>query len=378
MDPLTLIVLAVAAGIIFDLTNGWNDSANAIATVISTRVMSPWQALGMSAALNVIGALVSVKVAKTMGAGIVGLPADLSSVAIVLAAMIGAAGWVTWCTMLGLPISCSHSLVGGLVGATYAVQGAAAVQWAGFGKIILALFISPVAGFLISYGLLLLVTWIARGATPRGGKRTFGLLQIGSSAFMAFEHGKNDAQKVMGVIALALFAGGFLKDAGGAVITDLKALYIPLWVKIACATAMGVGTAVGGWRVIRTIGTKLAKITTTEGFAAETGAGVVLEVAASLGVPVSTTHTITGGILGVGSAKGIRAVKWGIGAKIFYAWVFTLPMCFLFAFGLSWFSARTSPGIMTLSVLVLLAATFLVRAWRRSAGEKRGAVTARA
>lgn len=361
MDPTTLVILAVVAGLIFDLTNGWNDSANAIATVVSTRVLTPLQALLMSATLNVIGALVSVKVAKMMGSGIVDLPVDLSSVSIVLSAMIGAAGWVTWCTLLGLPISCSHSLIGGLVGATVAIQGGDAVHWSGFNKILLALFISPAVGFVCAYVLLVISVWIARGATPRGGKKVFGVLQICSSCFMAFEHGKNDAQKVMGVIALALFTGGFLKDSGGAVITDPKALYIPLWVKVACAAAMGVGTAVGGWRVIHTIGSKLAKISTTEGFAAETGAGMVLEVAASLGVPVSTTHTITGGILGVGSAKGARAVKWGIGAKIFYAWVFTLPMCFVFAFALSWFSARTSPLVMCGSAAALIGVTLLAR-----------------
>jgi PiT family inorganic phosphate transporter len=368
MDPTTLILLAVAAGLIFDLTNGWNDSANAIATVVSTRVMTPVQALLMSATLNVVGALVSVKVAKMMGSGIVDLPVDLGSVSIVLAAMIGAAGWVTWCTLLGLPISCSHSLIGGLVGATVAVQGSAAVHWTGFGKILLALFISPLVGFICAYVLLVAVTWIARGATPHKGKKVFGLLQICSSCFMAFEHGKNDAQKVMGVIALALFTGGFLKDADGVVLTDPKALYIPLWVKLSCAAAMGIGTAVGGWRVIHTIGSKLAKISTTEGFAAETGAGMVLEVAANLGVPVSTTHTITGGILGVGSAKGARAVKWAVGAKIFYAWIFTLPMCFALSYGLSWFSSRTSPLTMAAAAGAVTLITLLLPAFRRGQG----------
>jgi PiT family inorganic phosphate transporter len=366
MDPTTLIILAVVAGLVFDLTNGWNDSANAIATVVSTRVLTPLQALGMSAVLNIVGALVSVKVAKMMGSGIVDLPVDLGSVSIVLAAMIGAAGWVTWCTQLGLPISCSHSLIGGLVGATVAIQGTGAVHWGGFGKILLALLVSPLVGFVCAYLLLVLVVWIARGATPRGGKRVFGFLQICSSCFMAFEHGKNDAQKVMGVIALALFTGGFLKDATGAVITDPKLLYIPFWVKIACAAAMGIGTAVGGWRVIHTIGSKLAKISTTEGFAAETGAGMVLEVAASMGVPVSTTHTITGGILGVGSARGARAVKWAVGEKIFYAWIFTLPMCFLLSFALSWFSRRTSPLVMTGVAAAVTAVTLLLPRLRRA------------
>jgi PiT family inorganic phosphate transporter len=362
MDPaLVLIILAVVAGIFFDITNGWNDSANAIATVVSTRVLSPAAALIFSAILNFIGALVSVKVAKTMGSGVIDLPVQLSSVTIVLAAMIGATGWVTWCTLLGLPISCSHSLVGGLMGAAVAVGGWGAVKWAGVAKILIALLASPLVGFFFGYLLVVIASWVARGVTPRGGKKAFGFLQLCSSGFMAFEHGKNDAQKVMGVIALALFAGGMLKDpATGAVLTDSKALFIPLWVKIACASAMAFGTAVGGWRVIRTIGTKLAKITTTEGFAAETGAGAVLEVAASLGVPVSTTHTLTGGIVGVGSAKGVRAVKWGIGAKIFYAWVFTLPACFVFAAVLSWIAAKSSPLVMVGLVALFVGIAFAI------------------
>ncbi|MFN3486174.1 MAG: anion permease, partial [Planctomycetota bacterium] len=306
MDPLTLVVLAVLAGILFDLTNGWNDSANAIATVVSTRVLTPWRALLLSASLNFLGALVSVKVAKTMGAGVVELGPRLDSVVTVLSAMLAAAGWVTWCTKLGLPISCSHSLVGGLVGATVFVAGWGSVKAAGLTKILVALLVSPVLGFILAYVLVVLGSWLAHDleATPRQGRRVFGFFQLCSSSLMAFEHGKNDAQKVMGVISLALFAGGFLRDDQGRVLTSLDQLYIPLWVKIACALAMALGTAVGGWRVIHTLGTRLVKISTLEGFSAETAAGVVLETAASLGVPVSTTHTITGGIIGVGAAKG--------------------------------------------------------------------------
>ncbi len=360
MDPLTIVILAVIAGIIFDVTNGWNDSANAIATVVSTRVLTPVQALAMSAVLNFIGALVSTKVALTMGAGVVSLPTNLISVITVLAAMIASAAWVTWCTRIGLPISCSHALVGGLVGATIVAAGWGAVKWGGVAKILAALLISPFLGFVLGYVLVFLGTWLAHymEATPRQGRRAFGFLQLFSSCFMAFEHGKNDAQKVMGVLALALFAGGFLKDASGRPLGDIGQLYIPLWVKLACAGAIAFGTAVGGWRVIRTIGSKLVKITTLEGCAAETGAGAVLEIAASLGVPVSTTHTITGGIVGVGSAKGVRAVKWGIGAKILWAWIFTLPVCFVLGAALSWFAARTSPQAMVAAVAAATAAAW--------------------
>jgi PiT family inorganic phosphate transporter len=360
MDPLVLVALAVLAGIIFDLTNGWNDSANAIATVVSTRVLTPMRALLLSAGLNFVGALVSVKVARTMGAGVVDLAPRLESVVITLSAMLAAAGWVTWCTKLGLPVSCSHSLVGGLVGATVFVAGWDSVKTAGLVKILVALLASPLIGFVLAYLLVVLATWLAHDleATPRQGRRVFGFFQLCSSSFMAFEHGKNDAQKVMGVIALALFAGGYLKDGQGRVLTNLDQLYIPLWVKVVCATAMAVGTAVGGWRVIRTLGSRLAKISTLEGFSAETAGGTVLEVAASLGVPVSTTHTITGGIIGVGAAKGARAVRWGIGAKIVWAWVFTLPVCFALGGTLSWFAARTSAAWMAAAVAAVTALTF--------------------
>lgn len=364
MDPFVLIVLAVVAGLVFDITNGWNDSANAIATVVSTRVLSPWQALGLSAVLNFVGALASIKVAKTMGSGVVDLPVALSSVAIVLAAMLAAAGWVTWCTRLGLPISCSHSLVGGLVGAAVGAGGWSTVKWAGVEKILIALIASPVVGLVLGYLFILAVTWMSRRMTPRSGRQTFGKLQIFSASFMAYQHGQNDAQKVMGVLALALFVGGYLhKD--GVPVTDIDDLFIPTWVILSCAGAMALGTAIGGWRVIQTIGSKLSRITPVEGFAAETAGGLVLEVAAKLGVPVSTTHTITGAIVGVGAARGARAVQWGIGAKILSAWFFTLPACFLLGALLSWVSNLTSPMWMTGGVVVVTAITFVLAKVRR-------------
>ncbi len=375
MDPMTLVLLTVAAGILFDIANGWNDSANAIATVVSTRVLSPSQALAMSAALNFVGALVSTKVAKTMGAGVITLPVELGSLVTVLSAMIAAAAWVAWCTRLGLPISCSHALVGGLVGATAFVGGWGAVQWPGVIKILVALLASPLLGFLFGYVAVVLLTWLSfyLEATPSQGRKVFGFLQLGSSIFMAFEHGKNDAQKVMGVIALGLFVGGFLKDESGQVITRLDQFYVPLWVKVVCAAAIAFGTGFGGWRVIRTLGTRLAKITTLEGCCAETAAGAVLEVAAGMGVPVSTTHTITGGIVGVGAAKGARAVKWGLGAKILYAWMFTLPVTFLVGGLLAWFARRVSLAAMIAAVVgatVLVMAGPRVARWRRRPGNR--------
>jgi len=360
MDLLTIVILTVLAGIVFDFVNGRCDSANAIATVISTRALTPLQALFYAAILNFIGALVSTKVAMTMCSGVVHLPLQMCSIVTVLAAMIASAAWVTWCTGLGLPVSSSHALVGSLVGATAIIGGWSRVQWTGVTKILVALLVSPLLGFVLGLIAIILATWLAHvmEATPRQGRKAFGFLQIVSSGFMAFEHGKNDAQKVMGVVALALFVGGFLKDGSGQTIRDVGGLYIPMWVRLVCGVAMALGTVMGGWRVIRTLGSKLAKITKLEGCAAETAAGVVLELAASLGIPVSTTHTLTGSVVGVGSAKGVRAVKWGLGAKIVWAWVFTLPVCFVLGGALSWFAAWTSPQAMVAAVAAVTATTW--------------------
>jgi PiT family inorganic phosphate transporter len=360
MSPVTLIVLTVIAGLLFDFANGRSDSANAIATVVSTRTLSPIQALLMAAILNFVGALTSTAVAKTVGRDVINLSPTAGSIIIVLAAMVSAASWVTWCTRLGLPVSSSHSLLGGMVGAAVFANGWSAVKWAGVEKILIALLASPLLGLIFGHIVVIMACWAARHATPRKGRKVFGVLQLCSSSFMAFEHGKNDAQKVMGVIALALFVQKGMET--GTLPADL---HIPPWVMISCASAMALGTGLGGWRVIHTLGTKLAKITTTEGFAAETAAGGVLELAATFGVPVSTTHTITGSIVGVGSAKGVHAVKWGIGKKIIYAWVFTLPVCFLLSGVLSWIAAKTSPVAMVVLVAAITVATFVLPALKR-------------
>lgn len=430
MDPVVLVVVVVLAALLFDFTNGWNDSANAIATVVSTRVLSPTTAVLWSATLNFIGSLVSLKVAKTVGGGMVNLPAELASETVVLAAMLSAAAWVAWCTRLGLPISASHSLFGGMVGSAVAVYGLGGVVWPQLVKILVALVISPLLGMVLGFvfltliysaavgfrsgrvravtlsaaiaflvgaaGLLLgldatgvlpfgeVTGWFQRhghsavfwfvipifgvafgamfflkGLSQSGARRWFGPLQILSSSFMAFEHGKNDAQKVMGVIALALFLGGYLKQ-NGVVITNLDDLYVPMWVRIACGMTIALGTAVGGWRVIRTLGSKLAHITPADGFVAETAGGLVLEMAAELGIPVSTTHTITGAILGVGTAKQISAVKWGLGAKIVYAWIFTLPACIVVGMLFSITASQLGP-LFLVTVVALVTAFILFR-----------------
>jgi PiT family inorganic phosphate transporter len=312
-EPTLLIIVVVIVAVIFDYMNGWNDSANAIATVVSTRVLSPGRAVMLAAVLNLGGALVSVKVAKTITAGIVD-PAMISQTA-VLACMFSAAAWVWICTRAGLPISGSHSLIGALVGAAVAKTSTlGVVQVAGMQKVLLAMLISPLLGFAISFLLMLSLLWLLRGFSNSQVQRSFGKLQLISVSLMAWEHGRNDAQKVMGVITLALIAGGFQTS------TDPQ-----LWVKLICGAAMALGTAAGGWKVIRTLGSNLIKIQPVHGFAAETGASITLAIAASIGAPVSTTHTITGAIMGVGATRRLSAVRWGLGSKIMLAWGLTLP-----------------------------------------------------
>ncbi len=316
----TMLILVIVAALLFDFMNGWNDSANAIATVVSTRVLTPIVAVLFASGLNFLGALGHERVAKMIGGGLVDSSLLMGHQYVILAAMLAAAGWVYVCTMRGLPISGSHSLIGGLLGATAGAFGLEVIKAGGIIKVIAALILSPLLGFILGYILLIAVYWIAYFMRPRTVRKTFGSLQIFSSGFMAYTHGMNDAQKVMGVIALALVLGGQLGTTA-----DGAPAYIPLWVKLTCATVMGLGTALGGWRVIRTLGMKLAHIRPIEGFAAETAAGLVLTLKAGLGLPVSTTHTVAGSIMGVGTANSAKSVQWSIGKKMMYAWVLTLP-----------------------------------------------------
>lgn len=340
MPDIELIVIAIVVGValLFDYCNGWNDSANAIATVVSTRVLKPWQAVTMNAVLNFVGALVSTAVAKTIAGSFV--DEEIMTAAGVGAAMVAATVWVFVCTKRGLPISGSHSLMGGIIGAALGTAlsrggGTEILKWDGIAPAIVALFLSPVLGLVFGYILLTITVWVCYkvrlGAST--GKRIFATLQLASASLIAFQHGKNDAQKVMGVITLALLTlpAATLDSLPAWSVPQMEAdgPTIPLWVIIACASVMALGTALGGWKVIQTLGTKLAHIRPIEGFAAETSAGVLLEVAASMGVPVSTTHTITGAILGVGSVRNPKNVKWGVGGKIFLAWVWTFPATIL-------------------------------------------------
>ena len=310
----TLLFVVVATALLFDFTNGFHDSANAIATSISTRALRPGVALGMAAVANILGALVSTEVASTLGKGIVEMQAV--SQIVVLSALIGAVLWnfLTW--YFGIPSSSSHALIGGLVGAVVSATSSSQVKWQGIlDKVVIPTVSSPLIG-LVGGGLLATALyWTFRRVRPHTASVGFRHAQTVSAALMAFSHGSNDAQKTMGVIALALLAGG-----------KLDHFFVPLWVKLASAVTIGLGTFSGGKRIIRTLGMKLVKLQPIDGFAAETAASAVLLTTAHLGFPISTTHVITSSIMGVGATKRLSAVKWGVTFNILIAWVLTLPM----------------------------------------------------
>ncbi len=318
---MVLLIAIVALALVFDYTNGFHDTANAIATSVSTRALSPRVAVVMAAVLNLVGALIYTGVAKTVGVGLVNT--DLVTLPLVLSALVGAVVWnfTTW--YFGIPSSSSQALFGGLIGAMIASAGLSGVLWGGvFDKIILPMIGSPALGFVFAWLLMTGLFWLVRKWPPAPVNRWFRLLQPVSAGFMAFSHGSNDAQKTMGVITLALFASG-----------KIQTFDIPLWVKIACALAMAFGTYSGGWRIIHTLGSKVIKLDPIHGFAAETSAATVIQLATHFGFPVSTTHTITAAIMGVGSTQRLSAVRWGVAGNIMTAWVLTLPAAGLVAAG---------------------------------------------
>jgi len=315
-NALILLALVVLLGVIFEYVNGFHDAANAIATVVATRVLTPLQAVLMAGSLNLVGALSGVAVAKTVGNGIV--DAKVVTQDLVVAALIAAIAWdlLTW--YFGLPTSSSHALIFSIIGASVAIHGLDVIIVAGLQKTSFGIVYSPALAFLVGYLLMLALYWILRNTSFGWVQRFFGRAQILSSAYMAFSHGGNDGQKTMGIIALALAAYG--------VVPTGKDFFIPDWVKIACAIAIGIGTATGGWRIIRTMGVRITKLTPAQGFVAETTAGTVIEIATRFGIPISTTHAINGAILGVGSTRRLSAVRWGIAGRIVWAWILTIPM----------------------------------------------------
>lgn len=310
--PLILLGLVVITALAFDFINGFHDTANAIATCISTRALSIRNAIVMAAGLNFVGALVSTHVATMIGKGIVD-PGFVSQT-VVLSALIGAIFWdlVTW--RYGIPSSSSHAIIGGIIGAVIASRGVGVLKWGGISKILAAIVISPVAGTVIAFLIMVGIFWIFRGYHPSTLNRGFRKLQILSAAVMAFSHGSNDAQKSMGVITMALVSYGVIQT-----------FYIPIWVILSCAAAMAFGTAVGGWRIIKTVGSDFVKLQPVHGFCAETSSAGVILTASALGIPISTTHVITSAILGVGLSQGRRKVNWIVGARIVWAWVLTIP-----------------------------------------------------
>ncbi len=307
-----MLGLVIFAALAFDYINGFHDTANAIATCISTRALSIRSAIIMAATLNFAGAMISTKVAGTIGKEIV----DASHITqmVVLAAVAGAIIWdlITW--YYGLPSSSSHAIIGGIMGAVIAHDGVAALHWGGLRKIILALLISPVLGTIVGFIIMLGIMWAFHVKAPPNLNRNFRKLQVVSAAFMAFSHGTADAQKSMGVITMALVSYG-----------TLQSFVVPVWVKMACAIAMACGTAAGGWRIIKTVGHDFVKLTPVNGFVVETASAGVILGASAFGMPTSTTHVITSTILGVGLTKRLTAVNWKIAGRIVIAWVLTIP-----------------------------------------------------
>jgi PiT family inorganic phosphate transporter len=319
---IVLVVVVVAVALGFDYTNGFHDAANAIATSVSTRALTPRAALIMAAVFNLVGSLLGTGVAQTIGSGIISLgpAAGTHGLVIVLCGLLGAIAWnlVTW--WLGLPSSSTHALIGGLTGAGLA--SATTVHWAVIAdKVVLPMVVSPIVGFALAYVLMVGVLWLVRNRAPTATQRRFRLAQTASAAAMALGHGLQDAQKTMGVIVLALVAGGLHTG------TD-----IPLWVKFAAASAISFGTYSGGWRIMRTLGRKIIELDPAHGFVAESAAASVLYVTAFVfQAPISTTHTITSAIMGVGATKRLSAVRWGVARNIAVAWVLTIPMAALVA-----------------------------------------------
>lgn len=315
MEPIVIIVIVVFLALSFDFINGFHDTANAIATSVSTRALSPRNAILLAASLNFVGALTFTGVAKSIG-GKVADPSTLDhGMIIVIAALIAAIIWnlVTW--WYGIPSSSSHALIGSLAGAVVSSAGIQGINASGFISIITGLIFSPIIAFVIGFIVMKVIFWIFAYSNPHRVNKGFRSMQVVTAAFQSFTHGTNDAQKAMGVITFALVAGGLQSE-----------LEVPLWVKISAATAMGLGTATGGWKIIKTMGSKIFKIEPANGFSADLTSSSVILGATLTGFPVSTTHVVTSGILGVGAAKRFRDVKWGVAGKIIVTWFITIPI----------------------------------------------------
>ncbi|MBI5241628.1 MAG: inorganic phosphate transporter [Elusimicrobia bacterium] len=322
------IILLVALALLFDFINGFHDSANSIATVVSTRVLTPRQAVVWAAFFNFLAFLIfPLHIATTIGKGIID-PAIVDP-RVIAATLLGACLWdlLTW--YWGLPTSSSHALIGGFIGAGLVKVGTAALVWSGIIRTVVFMVVAPVLGHALGLNLGIIVAWTCRKASPMRVDSIFRKGQLLSAALYSLGHGGNDAQKTMGIIAILLFSAGLLGPT----------FYVPTWVVFACYAAMGLGTLFGGWRIVKTMGQKVAKLRPVDGFCAETGGALTLYFASALGAPVSTTHTITGAIMGVGSLKRLSAVRWGVGGNIVAAWVFTIPASALIAAVCYWLAS---------------------------------------
>jgi len=319
MFELGWVIAIVLFALVFDYINGFHDTANAIATSVSTKALSPRAAIGVAAAFNFLGALSGTAVAATIGNNIVS-PRDVIP-QVIIAALIGAILWnlITW--YFGIPSSSSHALIGGLIGAVIARSGSAAVIWHGFLKILVGLICSPIIGLVMGSMVMTLLFWLFRGSSPVKTNLKFRRLQILSACMASFAHGSNDAQKSMGIVSLSLVSAGLISS-----------FHVPLWVKIACAVAMSAGTAFGGWRIIRTMGGKIFRIEPINGFAADFTSSVVIYTASLMGAPVSTTHVVSSSIMGVGAAKRLKGVRWNIARQIIVAWFVTIPSAALVSY----------------------------------------------
>ena len=311
---LPVLIGLIAVALLFDFLNGLHDAANSIATIVSTRVLRPHYAVFWAAFFNFVAFLVfGLNVAHTIGTGII--EPSIVDARVIFAALDGAIVWnlITW--GLGIPSSSSHALIGGLVGGGMAKAGPSAAVWSGLSKTLAAIVLSPAIGFLLAMVLVAIVSWLSVRSTPFAVDRAFRILQFGSASLYSLGHGGNDAQKTMGIIAVLLYSQGHL---GGT-------FSVPFWVVLACQASMALGTLMGGWRIVRTMGLRITKLTPMQGFCAETGGAMTLFMATFLGVPVSTTHTITGAIVGVGSTSRLSAVRWGVAGRIVWAWILTIP-----------------------------------------------------
>jgi PiT family inorganic phosphate transporter len=317
---LPLLAALIAIALAFDFLNGMNDAANSIATVVSTRVLPPHYAVLCAAFFNFIAFLVfGLHVAETIGRGII--DADIVNARVIFGALTGAIVWQIITNRLGIPSSSSHALIGGLVGAGMAKAGSSAVVWWGVLKTVLGIVLAPGLGCLTALLLMLLVSWLFLRYTPFGVDRFFRRAQLVSASLYALGHGGNDAQKTMGIIAVLLYSQGYMGSQ----------FHVPFWVVLTCQLAIALGTAAGGWRIVKTMGSKITRLTPMQGSCAETGGSIMLFAATELGVPVSTTHTITGCIIGVGAAKRVSAVRWGVAKEIVTAWIITIPAAAMMA-----------------------------------------------